>query len=137
MTIKQVDGYGSYFRSQFKKLFAGRLSKKEQEDIYLDYMLWHLCSYQKVDYLSGNTAVERFEKIKKKKISLFFQFSNTVFVVENEVNFNSAKLNETVQYFDSSEVSDCYVMDYYGEWCFITTHEQDYGLGPYFIENNC
>lgn len=137
MTIKQVDGYGSYFRSQFKKLFAGGLSKKEQEDIYLDYMLWHLCSYQKVECLSGNTAVERFEKIKKKKISLFFQFSNTVFVVENEVNFNSAKLNETVQYFDSWEVSDCYVMDHYGEWCFITTHEQDYGLGPYFIENNC
>lgn len=99
-------------------------------------MLWHLCSYQKTDYLSGRSAVEHFEKIKKKKFTIFFQFSNTVFVVENEVDFNITKLNQTVQYFNTFEASDCYVMDNYGEWCFITTHEQEYGLGPYFIENN-
>lgn len=44
--------------------------------------------------------------------------------------------NQTLQYFNTIEASDCYVMDNYGKWCFIATNEQDYGLGPDFIENN-
>lgn len=132
LKMREIPKWGNYLRHRWRESFANHLYTEEQEAIYLDSFLWHLCSYEKVNCLEKEQAIEAFNKLTKKKCTIFYQFTNEAFLIENA---KALKVSD-LPYRDSHMYySDLYVMDWDYEWTFMMTHEMDSGLGPYFIWN--
>lgn len=127
----EIPKWGRYLRGKWLEYFASHLTDEEQKEIYMDSFLWHLCSYEKTVCLEKEEAVAAFEGQKKKKCTIFYQYMNDAFLVENAKNL---KVND-LPYDEDADLDskDMYVMDWDGNWTFIITHENDY-LGPYFIQ---
>ena len=126
----EIPKWGRYLRGKWLEYFARHLTDEEQKEIYMDSFLWHLCSYEKTVCLEKEEAIVAFEEQKKKKCTIFYQYLNDAFLVENAKNL---KVND-LPYDEDADLDskDMYVMDWDGNWTFIITHENDY-LGPYFI----
>ncbi|MCC3863160.1 DUF4275 family protein [Terrisporobacter petrolearius] len=60
-------------KSKWIEVFAGHLTERERIDtIGRDGSLWHVFSYDKIDYLESNDARKSFDKLRKKRILYFF-----------------------------------------------------------------
>ena len=75
----------------------------------MDSFLWHLCSYKKVDCLEKEKAIKAFERLKKNQYTIFYQFTNEAFLVQNAKN---VKVNDLPYNRLDFESSDMYVMDW-------------------------
>ena len=96
----------------------------------MDSFLWHLCSYEKVICLEKEEAIKAFDRQKKNQCTIFYQFTNEAFLVQNAKNL---KLKD-LPYDDwDMDYRDIYVMDWENNWTFIITHENGW-IGPYFIQ---
>ena len=96
----------------------------------MDSFLWHLCSYEKVICLEKEAAIKAFERQKKNQCTIFYQFTNEAFLVQNA---NNLKVKD-LPYDDwDMDHSDIYVMDWENNWTFMITHENGW-IGPYFIQ---
>lgn len=131
LKVLEIPKWGRYLRGKWLENFASHLTNDEQKEIYMDSYLWHLCSYQKMVCLEKEAAIKAFEKHKKKKCTIFYQYINDGFLVQNAKNL---KVND-LPYDNNADFDyrDVYVMDWDRNWTFIITHEND-DLGPYFIE---
>lgn len=131
LKVLEIPKWGRYLRANWLEEFAGHLTNEEQKEIYMDSFLWHLCSYEKTVCLEKEEAIEAFERQKKKKCTVFYQYMDDAFLVQNAENF---KVND-LPYDKDGDLNyrDMYVMDWDSNWTFIITHETDY-LGPYFIQ---
>ncbi len=127
----EIPKWGGFLRGQWEINFAGHLSQEEKDKIYLDNFLWHLCSWVKVDCYKEQDAIEMFKKQEKNKCTIFYQFTDEAYLVENAANLTVRDLpyDENHMYY-----GDIYVMDWRGKWTFIMTHESH--CGPYFIKND-
>ncbi|MGG0664611.1 DUF4275 family protein [Viridibacillus arvi] len=123
-----IPKWGRYLREKWLENFAGHLTKEEQKEIYMDSFLWHLCSYEKVIRLEKEEAIKAFERQEKNRCTIFYQFTNEAFLVQNAKNLNVKDLP-----YDDWDHSDIYVMDWENNWTFIITHENGW-IGPYFIQ---
>jgi hypothetical protein len=96
----------------------------------MDSFLWNLCSWEKVACLVKEKAVVAFESQFKKKCTIFYQFTDEAYLVQNAKNLKVKDLpyQEYHGYY-----SDIYIMDWENKWTFVITHETDLGIGPYFI----
>ena len=133
LKVLEIPKWGRYLRGMWIENFAGHLTLEEQKEIYLDSFLWHLCSYEKVDCLEKEEAVKAFERLKKNQCTIFYQFTNEAFLVQNAKNL---KVNDLPYDRLDFESIDIYVMDWENNWAFIITHETGIGLGPYFIRKS-
>ena len=83
--------------------------------------------------LEKEEAVKAFERLKKNQCTIFYQFTNEAFLVQNAKNL---KVNDLPYDRLDFESIDIYVIDWENNWAFIITHETGIGLGPYFIRKS-
>lgn len=131
LKVLEIPKWGRYLRGEWLENFAGHLTKEEQKEIYLNSFLWHLCSYEKTEFLEKEVAIKAFERQKKNQCTIFYEFTNEAFLVQNAINLKVKDLP-----YDRWDLNfnDIYVMDSENNWTFIITHET--GLGPYFIQKS-
>lgn len=127
----EIPKWGKYLRGKWLECFATHLSIEEQKDIWLDNFLWHLCSWDKVKYLEKEEAIAAFQNQLKQKCSIFYQFIDDAYLIENA---NTLAIEDLPYIERHMDYSDMYVMDWNGEWTFIMTHEPE--CGPYFFSKN-
>ena len=88
--------------------------------------LWHIFSYEKVECLEKDDAIDRYEGIKKDRCVIFLDLEGICFEVK-DIDLMDIDFINTVP--------DIYITDYDFRWCYIYTHESDCcGLGPYFYQ---
>ncbi|KQU63369.1 ATP synthase F1 subunit delta [Bacillus sp. Leaf406] len=128
--VRDIPGWGAYLKKEWVTHFAGHLSDKEKQSIYLldadgfGGYLWHLFSYKKKKCLEGEKAEVAFRVQRKHSCFIFFQDTEDALLLENASGFDVIDL--------SSEVGrDIYVVDKQFRWTFVLTHETDW-LGPYY-----
>ncbi|MEK3977731.1 DUF4275 family protein [Psychrobacillus sp. FSL K6-2836] len=126
----EIPKWGSYLRGKWEVFFASHLSKAEKEAIYLKSFLWHLCSWGKVDCYEKFEAIKMFEEQNKLKCLIFYENTDEAYLIEDAKQL----LIEALPYEQiHMDYGDIYVMDWYGKWTFMMTHESE--CGPYFIKN--
>lgn len=129
--VEEIPKWGCYLRGKWLDHFANHLTNEERKKIYLDSFLWHLCSYEKTVCLEKEAAVKAFERQNKRKCTVFYQFTNKAYLIQNAKNL---KVKDLPYGKDGDyHYSDLYVMDWEHNWTFMITHEND-SLGPYFIQ---
>ncbi|MDQ6600705.1 DUF4275 family protein [Bacillus salipaludis] len=133
LKIVEIPKWGHYLRQKWRESFASHLSKEEQKSIGLDHFLWNLCSGEKVKCLEKEKAIKAFENQTKNKCTIFYQFTDEAYLVQNAKTLTVKDLPYKENYLD---YSDIYIMDWDNKWTFIITHETDLGLGPYFIQKS-
>lgn len=128
LRILEIPKWGGYLRKSWENKFATHLSTKEKEKIYLDHFLWHLCSWEAVNCAIEKEAIELFNQQKKDKCTIFYQYIDEAYLVENAKNLGIQDLP-----YDQLHMfyGDIYVMDWERKWTFMMTHEEE--CGPYFI----
>jgi hypothetical protein len=99
----------------------------------LDSFLWHLCSWEKVLCLEKEKAIKAFENQLKNRCTIFYQFTDEAYLVENA---KTLTVKDLPYQEDHMNYSDIYVMDWDKKWTFMLTHETELGLGPYFIQKS-
>lgn len=112
-----------YFKKKWEELFLENLTEEEKRNIYINDFLWHACSYNKINNISGKRAIQLFNKQSKKDIIIFYQENNNAFYCEDAKNLN---------YSDIKNEMDIYISDINFNWSFIITHEKM--CGPYFLK---
>ncbi|MGF6949039.1 hypothetical protein QF028_001544 [Neobacillus sp. B4I6] len=133
LKIVEIPKWGHYLRQKWRESFASHLSKEEQKTIDMDSFLWHLCSWEKVICLEKEKAIKAFEHQIKNKCTIFYQFTDEAYLVQNTKTITVKDLPYEEDYMDYSYI---YIMDWDNKWTFIITHETDLGLGPYFIQKS-
>lgn len=133
LKIVEIPKWGHYLRQKWREIFASHLSKEEQKTIYMDSFLWHLCSWEKVICLEKEKAINAFENQIKNKCTIFYQFTDEAYLVQNAKTLTVKDLPYKENQMD---YSDIYILDWDNRWTFIITHETDLGLGPYFIQKS-
>ncbi|MFJ8063937.1 DUF4275 family protein [Psychrobacillus sp. NPDC096426] len=128
LQVQEIPKWGHYLREKWRECFANHLSAEEQNSIGMDGFLWHLCSWEKVECLEKEAAEAAFIKQLKQKCTIFYQFINEAYLLENAKTLTIEDLpyDQLNMYF-----GDIYIMDWNGNWTFIMTHEME--CGPYFI----
>ncbi|KPB05961.1 DUF4275 family protein [Bacillus sp. CHD6a] len=130
LRVFEVHKWGEYIRKSWENSFAGHLSKEEKNAIYLESFLWHLCSWKAVPCSTKEEAVRLFHAKQKDKCLIFYQYVDTVYLVESGRGLDVKDLP-----YDPFHMfyGDIYVMDWDKKWTFIMTHEGE--CGPYFIDS--
>jgi hypothetical protein len=108
---------------QWEEKFTGNLSKSQKRKIYLEQYLWHIFSYQQVEHLSGQEAIEAFNTIKKNECFVFYQADDEALKLINSKDIKAE---------DFENENDIYVVDKNMTWTYVHTHESD--CGPYFYK---
>jgi len=129
LRIVDIPKWGTFLREQWRINFANHLSNEEQKSIGMDGFLWHLCSWEKVNCLKKDEAIAAFKEHSKIKCTIFYQFIDEAYLVQNAGTLNLDDFT-----YDSSHMDygDIYIMDWHFNWTFIMTHESE--CGPYFIK---
>lgn len=130
---KKIDipKWGKYLRGRWRERFASHLSLEEQKEIGMDGFLWHLCSWEKVECLEKDEAINAFLHQTKHKCTIFYQFVDEAYLFENA---SALSMNDVPYKKDDMDYSDMYVMDWDEHWTFVMTHET--ACGPYFIQTH-
>ncbi|MGD9569380.1 MAG: DUF4275 family protein [Sedimentibacter sp.] len=123
VSIEVLDNVGKDLRKQWEEKFTGNLSNTQKNKIYLNQYLWHIFSYQQVEHLSGQEAVEAFNTIKKNECFAFYQHDNKALKLINSKNIKAE---------DFDNENDVYIVDNNMTWTYVHTHE--YNCGPYFYK---
>ncbi|WP_327833053.1 DUF4275 family protein [Bacillus salipaludis] len=87
----------------------------------------------KLTCLEKEKAIKAFENQLKNKCTIFYQFTDEVYLVENAKTLTVKDLPYQEDHMNYSEI---YIMDWYKKWTFMITHETELGLGPYFIQKS-
>ncbi|RTQ87630.1 DUF4275 family protein [Lysinibacillus telephonicus] len=129
LKVVEIPKWGTYLREQWRESFARHLTNAEQKLIGMDGFLWHLCSWEKVKCFEKDEAIAAFNKQSKFKCTIFYQFIDEAYLLENAKTLTVEELP-----YDKYDMDYCdiYIMDWNYKWTFIITHESD--LGPYFIQ---
>ena len=126
---REIESWGVYYRKKWKEVFAKDLSQKEQDEIYLEYFLWHLFSYEKKEHLSIDNARNAFDNLKKGEIYIFYQHLDNLLIFEDGNTIKSKIFKNLSSYINA----DIYIVDKDFSWTYLLTHEEEYGFGPYFL----
>lgn len=107
----------------WSELFAADISNADRLKIHYHQYLWHMFSYRKKVALEGQVARERFNKIEKGDVYIFYNASEETYLVTG---------SEYLRDIDFDEEQDVYIMDLDNKWTYIHTHELD--CGPYLYQ---
>lgn len=109
-------------KSKWIDCFAGNLTEGCKADIYMENVLWHICSYNKVKCYDGDAARKIFNLLDKENVHAF-EASEPPQVLFYK---GASQLKDT----DFDKEYDFYVVDDQYTWTYIKTHAS---LGPYLI----
>jgi hypothetical protein len=123
VSIEVLDNIGKDLRKQWENKFTGSLSNTQKSKIYLNQYLWHIFSYQQIEHLSEQEAIEAFNTIKKDECFVFYQDDDEALKLIN---------SKDIKADDFENENDIYIVDKNMTWTYIHTHE-DY-CGPYFYK---
>lgn len=115
----------STIKSNWSKLFAASVSIEDKNKIKYDRYKWHIFSFEKINALSQSKARQAFNRCKKDKVYVFYQYKKEAFYIENPQLLKSTD-------FDSDD--DIYIFDTVNKWTYVHTHEIQ--CGPYFYRVN-
>lgn len=91
LKVVDIPKWGNFLREQWRVNFASHLSHEEQMSIGMDGFLWHLCSWRKVNCLEKDAAIAAFKKQSKTKCTVFYQFIDEAYLVQNAQTLNIYK----------------------------------------------
>ncbi|MDP5277028.1 DUF4275 family protein [Chengkuizengella axinellae] len=116
-------------KRQWEEKFTSCISKNKKDEIYLYQYLWHVFSYELLPHEEKENAIKAFDNEKKNKCYVFYQNQNhiTGFPLKLE---NAEKIKAE----DFKGEQDLYIVDENFTWTYVQTHEQEWGLGPYFYK---
>ena len=80
---------------KYQKTFFSNLTEKDKEKIYFNQYMWHAFSYEKIECLEGEDAINEFAKINENEVYIFFEHSG---IVREEKNVTLKKLLEILKY---------------------------------------
>lgn len=92
--------------------------------IYIEQHLWHIFSYKRLKCFEKEEANKRFNNIRKDSIYIFFDYSDTCYLLKNAEYL-------TLEDIKCYQHNDIYITDIDFTWTYTITHE-DTWLGPYF-----
>ena len=115
---------GKRLREQWINTFADNIDISK---IYIEQHLWHIFSYKRLKCFEKEEANKRFNEIRKNSIYIFFDYSDSCYLIENAEIFN---LEEIKTY----ENNDIYITNKDFTWTYVRTHEDGW-MGPYFYSN--
>lgn len=87
--------------------------------------LWHLFSFEFVEALENNDAIEKFNSVNKDKAIFFDNLENVAYELNNLGNMTAEFLEESW---------DCTIVDSDFTWTYSKTHEYDFG--PFYYEKS-
>lgn len=124
------------FEKKWIATFATNLTAQERERVGIGTdkgYLWHAFSYGLVPALVGDEARNAFNVIEKDGASEFFyDFRCAPLRCSKKLEKLSLK-HFTAEGIDTDENAvELYIIGKNWEWCYIVTHEESLGLGPYF-----
>jgi Domain of unknown function (DUF4275) len=82
-----------------------------------------------VKCLEKEEAMKAFLNQKKAKCTIFYQFNDDAYLIENA---NTLSIKDLPYVRENMDYNDLYVMDWNGKWTFMMTHEPE--CGPFFIQ---
>lgn len=126
--VTEIFGWGPYLRKTWEETFCSHLLAEEKQEIYLDHFLWHLFSWKKAECFTGDAAIKAFHLAPTEKFTVFYQFIDEAYLIENADGF---RVEDLPYEQDHMYYGDLYVMDWFGRWTFVLTHEP--ACGPYFF----
>lgn len=116
---------GSRLKKKWETSFIN-ISEEKKKEIMLDEYLWHIYSWKEKTCLEKREAEQAFLQHAKGKCFIFFQCDDAYLEIENGENLNLEVLQNEY---------DVYIVNENFSWTFIKTHEEYFGLGPYFDRN--
>lgn len=125
VSINVMKNAGKFLHEQWEERFAGTLSSDQKKKIYLNQFLWHIFSYEKIEHLSGQEAIEAFNSIKKNECYVFYQDDDDALKL---------KYSKDIKAEDFNNERDIYIVDVNMTWTYVHTHEGY--CGPYFCKIN-
>lgn len=131
ISFRVLSGWSPYFHGRWEETFAGHLTVAEKKAIYLKDIgyysgyLWHVFSFQKVEHLDRDQAIQAFREQSKNHCYVFYQHSDDVFRIEQ---------GEKLSFDVLQGEEDIYLVDEDFTWTFVITHETE-TCGPYFARS--
>ncbi|CAH0344256.1 hypothetical protein BCI9360_00499 [Bacillus sp. CECT 9360] len=119
---------GEDLRKQWKQCFTKSISKSVKKNIYFDQFLWHIFSYEIIQCLENEEAIEAFNKEHKKDCYVFYQNIDDVLMLNNAKEIKPHDFISEPQAF----YSDIYIVNKDFTWTYVLTHEKY--CGPYFYK---
>lgn len=101
------------------------MSNTQKNKIYLNQYLWNIFSYQHVEHISKQEAIEAFNTIKKNEYFVFYEDDEEALKLIDSKDIKADN-------FDNE--NDVYVVDKKMTWTYVHTHEEY--CGPYFYKIN-
>ncbi|MGI2326864.1 DUF4275 family protein [Planococcus sp. YIM B11945] len=134
---------------RWEEAFAKDLSKAQKRKIAFPQCMWNAFSWNKIECLKEQVAVDAFNQQKKARCYLFYaNIDDALFIkkanrikAEDIIHTDSPAIEKTFtsvhnnqSYFNSVEElrADLYVVDEHFTWTYVLTHEE--GCGPYFYK---
>jgi hypothetical protein len=124
--ITELENKGGELREQWEEAFAKHLGKSQKSKIHFNQYLWHVFSFEKIDCLDSQDAIDAFNQLKKKECYIFYQGDENALMIKNANRIKAEDItNKMEEYID-----DVYVVDKDFTWTYVHTHESF--CGPYF-----
>ncbi len=115
------------FKKKWLKIFAPGVSKQDIQKHYVNEMLWHVFSWELIpadDFAEGEKAIEAFNHADKKDAWYILPFEENPCV--------NTLTDESITTEELAKETEIYIVANDLSWTYIITHENDWGLGPYF-----
>lgn len=107
---------------QWEEAFAKNISQSQKRKMAFAQCMWNVFSWEKIDCLKEQWAVEAFDLQKKTGCYLICTSSEEAIFIPKA---NRLKAKDIAH-----AGSDFYIVDEYFTWTYVVTHEED--CGPYF-----
>jgi hypothetical protein len=119
-------------KNKWIEVFAGHLTERERiDEIYMDNLLWHVFSYEKIDCLEGTKARKAFDELKNKEYYIFFEdYIYDCYLLEYKDKYFEVLDCDKIKAKYFNKEKDIYIVDKYFRWTYVNTHESY--CGPYF-----
>ncbi|OJU16532.1 MAG: hypothetical protein BGN88_03470 [Clostridiales bacterium 43-6] len=126
--------YGE-LKKKIRETFFENISDKQLSDIYIYQYIWHAFSYETIDCLKEDKANIEFDRQTYKHAWIFYEdddFDTEALEIDS-TEWKAKDVFDLSRQFGKKRLpKDIYVVDCDFKWIYARTHEEDYGLGPYF-----
>ena len=121
------------FETKWLKAFAKDLTKEQLTGRITSrgQYLWHAFSFEMIPCLEGDAANAEYNKVNKEGATEFSEVYPHWKTIPDPLPL--AEMHMKAEQIEDKGLSEFYVIGMYFSWCYIRTHEEGYGLGPYFI----
>lgn len=131
--VIELSNWSTLLKKYWENTFVSELSDKEKKEIHLKDdkyscgFLWHAFSWEKTKHLKGKKADKAFDDMQKKELYVFYQMTDTVYVLKNAEGLKAKDILNDSEFLDDRDI---FIVDKEFKWTYVITHEEE--CGPYF-----